>query len=194
MRTSARPTLDVKAVRARFPIFERLVYVNSCSQGALSDAVRRSYEEYLRDWDDKGAPVGLLGRAHRGRAHRVRRPDQRRAGRDRRDDVEFGRCRRACERAPVRGSLEGRSHRHRVPDDRADLARAGGARRPRDPCAAGGARVGGRRGHADRLDDARLLPNGREGRSVPRSRASPTSRAHWCCSTPTRRSARCPST
>lgn len=56
MKTSARPTWDASAVRARFPIFERLVYVNSCSQGALSDAVRRSYEEYLRDWDDKGAP------------------------------------------------------------------------------------------------------------------------------------------
>jgi selenocysteine lyase/cysteine desulfurase len=56
MKTSARPTWDVSAVRARFPIFERLVYVNSCSQGALSDAVRQSYEAYLRDWDDKGAP------------------------------------------------------------------------------------------------------------------------------------------
>jgi selenocysteine lyase/cysteine desulfurase len=43
-------------VRARFPIFERLVYINSCSQGALSDAVRQSYEEYLRDWDEQGAP------------------------------------------------------------------------------------------------------------------------------------------
>jgi selenocysteine lyase/cysteine desulfurase len=43
-------------VRSRFPIFERLVYINSCSQGALSDAVRQSYEDYLRDWDDKGAP------------------------------------------------------------------------------------------------------------------------------------------
>ena len=43
-------------VRARFPIFERLTYINSCSQGALSDAVRRSYEDYLRDWDEKGAP------------------------------------------------------------------------------------------------------------------------------------------
>jgi selenocysteine lyase/cysteine desulfurase len=53
MRTCARPTLDV---RARFPIFERLVYINSCSQGALSDAVRQSYEDYLRDWDEKGAP------------------------------------------------------------------------------------------------------------------------------------------
>jgi selenocysteine lyase/cysteine desulfurase len=48
--------LDAKAVRARFPIFERLTYVNSCSQGALSDSVRQSYEDYLRDWDEKGAP------------------------------------------------------------------------------------------------------------------------------------------
>jgi selenocysteine lyase/cysteine desulfurase len=43
-------------VRNRFPIFERLVYINSCSQGALSDAVRDSYQQYLRDWDEKGAP------------------------------------------------------------------------------------------------------------------------------------------
>ena len=32
------------------------MYVNSCSQGALSDAVRQSYEDYLRDWDEEGAP------------------------------------------------------------------------------------------------------------------------------------------
>jgi selenocysteine lyase/cysteine desulfurase len=43
-------------IRSRFPIFERLVYINSCSQGALSDAVREAYDDYLRDWDDKGAP------------------------------------------------------------------------------------------------------------------------------------------
>src|SRR3954454_11950576 len=42
--------------RHRFPIFERQVYINSCSQGALSDAVRGGYEQYLEDWDDKGAP------------------------------------------------------------------------------------------------------------------------------------------
>jgi len=46
----------VASCRARFPIFERLTYVNSCSQGALSDAVRASYEDYLRDWDERGAP------------------------------------------------------------------------------------------------------------------------------------------
>jgi selenocysteine lyase/cysteine desulfurase len=43
-------------IRHRFPIFERRVYLNSCSQGALSDAVRAAYEQYLADWDEKGAP------------------------------------------------------------------------------------------------------------------------------------------
>src|SRR4051812_666762 len=42
--------------RNRFPIFEQRVYINSCSQGALSDAVRGSYEQYLADWDEYGAP------------------------------------------------------------------------------------------------------------------------------------------
>jgi selenocysteine lyase/cysteine desulfurase len=43
-------------IRHRFPIFERLVYINSCSQGALSDSVRKAYQGYLEDWDEKGAP------------------------------------------------------------------------------------------------------------------------------------------
>jgi selenocysteine lyase/cysteine desulfurase len=42
--------------RHRFPIFERPVYVKSCSQGALSDAVRAAYRDYLDGWDDRGAP------------------------------------------------------------------------------------------------------------------------------------------
>ncbi len=48
--------MGVEDCRARFPIFERLVYINSCSQGALSDAVRDAYAEYLTGWDDRGAP------------------------------------------------------------------------------------------------------------------------------------------
>jgi selenocysteine lyase/cysteine desulfurase len=43
-------------IRHRFPIFEKLVYINSCSQGALSDSVRQAYERYLEDWDERGAP------------------------------------------------------------------------------------------------------------------------------------------
>jgi selenocysteine lyase/cysteine desulfurase len=54
-RPAAADALPAR-VRHRFPILERLVYVNSCSQGALSDSVRASYEEYLRDWDEQGAP------------------------------------------------------------------------------------------------------------------------------------------
>jgi len=42
--------------RHRFPIFEHRVYINSCAQGALSDSVRAAYEQYLRDWDQYGAP------------------------------------------------------------------------------------------------------------------------------------------
>src|SRR2546421_5995990 len=44
------------SIRHRFPIFEQRVYINSCSQGALSDAVRASYDQYLADWDEHGAP------------------------------------------------------------------------------------------------------------------------------------------
>jgi selenocysteine lyase/cysteine desulfurase len=46
----------LEACRERFPIFERLVYINSCSQGALSDSVRAAYDEYLTGWDERGAP------------------------------------------------------------------------------------------------------------------------------------------
>ena len=43
-------------IRHRFPVFEQRVYINSCSQGALSDSVRAAYDRYLADWDEHGAP------------------------------------------------------------------------------------------------------------------------------------------
>ncbi len=43
-------------IRHRFPVFGQRVYINSCSQGALSDAVRDAYARYLDDWDEHGAP------------------------------------------------------------------------------------------------------------------------------------------
>ncbi len=42
-------------IRAEFPILANTVYLNSCSQGALSRRVRRAYEEYLDGWDENGA-------------------------------------------------------------------------------------------------------------------------------------------
>src|SRR4029450_4573192 len=61
-RICERPTLAVDVsslparVRHRFPVFEQRVYINSCSQGALSDSVRDAYGRYLDDWDAHGAP------------------------------------------------------------------------------------------------------------------------------------------
>ncbi|HUZ81507.1 MAG TPA: hypothetical protein VMU73_04615, partial [Gaiellaceae bacterium] len=54
MTSAAR--LSVNGCRSRFPIFERLTYINSCSQGALSDSVRAAYDHYLTGWDERGAP------------------------------------------------------------------------------------------------------------------------------------------
>jgi len=54
--TDTAPASVAARCRHRFPIFERLVYVNSCSQGALSDSVRAAYLDYLDGWDDRGAP------------------------------------------------------------------------------------------------------------------------------------------
>jgi selenocysteine lyase/cysteine desulfurase len=47
---------DVKAIRSRFPVFEKKVYLNSCSQGALCDLVKIALEEHTQSWDDLGSP------------------------------------------------------------------------------------------------------------------------------------------
>ena len=43
------------SARTEFPIFERAVYANSCSQGALSHRVRDAVEQWLSGWDENGA-------------------------------------------------------------------------------------------------------------------------------------------
>ena len=47
------------SLRDRFPIFQTKTYFNSCSQGALSTDVQQAYEQYLKDWDEKGSPWEL---------------------------------------------------------------------------------------------------------------------------------------
>lgn len=42
-------------IRSRFPVFEQRTYINSCSQGALSDRVRSAYEEYLGGLEAEGS-------------------------------------------------------------------------------------------------------------------------------------------
>src|SRR5579864_4550816 len=43
-------------IRSRFPIFQRKIYLNSCSQGALSDAVQAGLENYVASWHEQGSP------------------------------------------------------------------------------------------------------------------------------------------
>ena len=47
-----------ESFRASFPIFENRVYLNSCSQGALSVQVRAAYSEFLEGWETYGAQWG----------------------------------------------------------------------------------------------------------------------------------------
>lgn len=44
------------SIREHFPILKKQVYLNGCSQGALSTDVRQAYDTYLDDWDEKGSP------------------------------------------------------------------------------------------------------------------------------------------
>ncbi|HEV7673854.1 MAG TPA: aminotransferase class V-fold PLP-dependent enzyme [Candidatus Angelobacter sp.] len=43
-------------IRSRFPIFQRKIYLNSCSQGALSDVVQAGLDDYIASWHEQGSP------------------------------------------------------------------------------------------------------------------------------------------
>jgi len=50
---------QVQEIRSRFSIFERKIYLNSCSQGALSDAVQNGLQDYIASWHEQGSPWEL---------------------------------------------------------------------------------------------------------------------------------------
>ena len=47
---------QITEVRSRFHIFDRKIYLNTCSQGALSDAVQAGFEDYIASWHEQGSP------------------------------------------------------------------------------------------------------------------------------------------
>ena len=47
---------EILGIRSRFSIFQRKIYLNTCSQGALSDAVQAGMEEYIASWHEHGSP------------------------------------------------------------------------------------------------------------------------------------------
>ncbi|HWF84401.1 MAG TPA: aminotransferase class V-fold PLP-dependent enzyme, partial [Vicinamibacterales bacterium] len=53
------PTLSPAQFRSQFPIFSHRIYVNSCSQGALSFDVEAALKEYVESWHAGGSPWEL---------------------------------------------------------------------------------------------------------------------------------------
>jgi selenocysteine lyase/cysteine desulfurase len=51
--------MNLGEFRSRFPIFERRVYLNTCSQGALSKDVDQAIRGYLESWHEQGSPWEL---------------------------------------------------------------------------------------------------------------------------------------
>ena len=47
---------EVLKIRSRFNIFQRKIYLNTCSQGALSDAVESGLRDYIASWHERGSP------------------------------------------------------------------------------------------------------------------------------------------
>ena len=50
---------QIREIRSHFRIFQRKIFLNSCSQGALSDEVQAGLEEYLQSWHEHGSPWEL---------------------------------------------------------------------------------------------------------------------------------------
>jgi selenocysteine lyase/cysteine desulfurase len=50
---------QIREIRSRFNIFKHKIYLNSCSQGPLSDAVQAGLEDFMASWHEHGSPWEL---------------------------------------------------------------------------------------------------------------------------------------
>ncbi len=63
-------TQSIEGFRKRFPVLAEKIYLNSCSQGALSLDVEESMLEYLRSWHKEGSPWEMwVDQYESGRRH-----------------------------------------------------------------------------------------------------------------------------
>jgi len=51
--------LELQEIRSRFRIFQQKIFLNSCSQGALSEDVEVGVAEYMASWHEHGSPWEL---------------------------------------------------------------------------------------------------------------------------------------
>jgi selenocysteine lyase/cysteine desulfurase len=50
---------QIRQIRSRFNIFKHKIYLNSCSQGPLSDVVQAGLEDFVASWHEQGSPWEL---------------------------------------------------------------------------------------------------------------------------------------
>ena len=50
---------QILQIRSRFNIFRHKIYLNSCSQGPLSDAVQAGLQDFMATWHEQGSPWEL---------------------------------------------------------------------------------------------------------------------------------------
>jgi selenocysteine lyase/cysteine desulfurase len=69
-RDEGHVTQSIADFRKRFPVLSEKIYLNSCSQGALSRDVEESMLEYLRSWHRHGSPWDIwVDQYEAGRRH-----------------------------------------------------------------------------------------------------------------------------
>ena len=51
---------QVREIRSRFQIFQSKIYLNTCSQGALSDAVEAGFNDYIASWHASPDEVAIV--------------------------------------------------------------------------------------------------------------------------------------
>src|SRR6202162_4175853 len=47
---------QIQGICSRFSLLQRKIYLNTCSQGALSDAVQTGLEDYIASGHEQGSP------------------------------------------------------------------------------------------------------------------------------------------
>ncbi|HSO92885.1 MAG TPA: aminotransferase class V-fold PLP-dependent enzyme [Candidatus Dormibacteraeota bacterium] len=59
MPTASKPDDGVAAFRDLFPIFDKKIYLSSCSQGALARPVEEAFQSFIASWHEHGNPWEL---------------------------------------------------------------------------------------------------------------------------------------
>ncbi len=93
---------QIRQIRSRFKIFQHKIYLNSCSQGPLSDAVQAGLEDFMASWHEQGSPWELWVNQYEAARTAFATIHQRQPGRSCHCDQRVGRHQWRRQRAEFR--------------------------------------------------------------------------------------------